>query len=66
MDFEELRELLRAFRLELITAAAGLLVVAVLVYFSAVNEAAAFNRLTTGLEVTVWDAVWLDLRVEAR
>lgn len=29
-------------------------------------EAAAFNRLTTGPKVTVWDAMWLDLRVEAR
>lgn len=35
-------------------------------YLQATNEAAAFNRLTTGPKVTVWDAVWLDLRVEAR
>lgn len=31
----------------------------------AINEADAFNRLTTGPKVTTWDAVWLDLRVEA-
>lgn len=36
------------------------------IYLQAINEAAAFNKLTTGPKVTVWDAVWLDLRVEAR
>jgi hypothetical protein len=35
-------------------------------WFSASHEAAAFNRLTTGPSVTTWDAVWLDLRVEAQ
>lgn len=35
-------------------------------WISAIHEAAAFNRLTNGPKVTVWDAVWLDLRVEAR
>ncbi len=35
-------------------------------YLQASSEAAAFNRLTTGPKVTTWDAVWLDLRVEAR
>ena len=35
-------------------------------WLQATQEAAAFNRLTTGPKVTVWDAVWLDLRVEAR
>ncbi len=33
--------------------------------FSAYNESQSFNRITTGPHVTVWDAVWLDLRVEA-
>lgn len=33
---------------------------------SAANEAAAFNRITTGPKVTTWDAVWLDLRIEAQ
>lgn len=35
-------------------------------WLQASHEAAAFNRLTTGPKVTTWDAVWLDLRVEAR
>jgi len=35
-------------------------------WVQATNEAAAFNRLTDGPKVTTWDAVWLDLRVEAR
>jgi hypothetical protein len=40
--------------------------VGALTWISASNEAAAFNRLTTGPKVTTWDAVWLDLRVEAQ
>ena len=36
------------------------------IWIAAGHEAAAFNRLTTGPKVTTWDAVWLDLRVEAR
>jgi hypothetical protein len=36
------------------------------VWVQATNEAAAFNRLADGPKVTTWDAVWLDLRVEAR
>jgi len=36
------------------------------VWLQASQEAAAFNRLTNGPKVTTWDAVWLDLRVEAR
>lgn len=35
-------------------------------WISASNEAAAFNRLTSGPKVTTWDAIWLDLRVEAQ
>lgn len=35
-------------------------------WITASNEAAAFNRLTTGPKVSTWDAVWLDLRVEAQ
>ncbi len=50
---------------------AGTLLLAALIVLpvadvQASNEAAAFNRLTTGPKVTPWDAVWLDLRVEAR
>lgn len=36
------------------------------VWIKSSYEAAAFNRLTTGPKVTVWDAVFLDLRVEAK
>lgn len=49
----------------------SLLVVAVLTgsfgitFIKSYNEAKAFNRLTNGPQVTTWDAVWLDLRVEA-
>ena len=34
--------------------------------FSAKMEADAFNRLTTGPRVTIMDALFLDLRVEAK
>jgi hypothetical protein len=34
--------------------------------FMAKMEADAFNRLTTGPKVTIMDALFLDLRVEAR
>lgn len=53
-------------KITFIVFSAGLLAIAGLVFVSAANEAAAFNRLSTGPEVTVWDAVFLDLRVEAR
>ena len=48
------------------TLLAALLFVGGLCWLQASNEAAAFNRVTTGPKVTTWDAVWLDLRVEAR
>lgn len=41
-------------------------VLAPVVWIQASHEAAAFNRLTTGPKVTTWDALWLDLRVEAQ
>jgi len=45
----------------------ALLVIAVLAPFiSAKMEADAFNRLTTGPKVTIIDALFLDLRVEAK
>jgi hypothetical protein len=36
------------------------------IWIAAGHEASAFNRLTTGPKVTTLDAVWRDLRVEAR
>lgn len=52
----------------------GFLILAILVlvvssgvtFFEASNEAAAFNRLSTGPRVTAWDALWLELRVDAK
>lgn len=35
------------------------------VWVQATQEAAAFNRFTTGPKATAWDAVWVQLRVEA-
>jgi hypothetical protein len=33
--------------------------------FSAHQEAAAYNRITNGPHVTTWEALFLELRVEA-
>jgi hypothetical protein len=51
----------------IITGALALVaaMVALPVWFQAHQEAAAFNRITSGPKVTAWDALWLDLRVEA-
>jgi hypothetical protein len=35
------------------------------IWFQAHQEAAAFNRFTTGPKATAWDAIWVELRVEA-
>jgi len=43
-----------------------LLVVLLFTFISAKLEADAFNRLTTGPKVTIMDALFLDLRVEAK
>jgi hypothetical protein len=51
------------------TFASTLVILTLLVawlWISSIHKAEAFNRLTTGPKVTTWDAVWLDLRVEAR
>jgi hypothetical protein len=34
--------------------------------FKATNEAAAFNRFTTGPKATMWDALFVELRVETQ
>jgi hypothetical protein len=36
-----------------------------LAWFQASQEAAAFNRFTTGSKATTWDALWVEFRVEA-
>jgi hypothetical protein len=34
-------------------------------WLQASQEAAAFNRFTTAPKATTWDAIWVELRVEA-
>ncbi len=46
-----------------IAAVAFLAFVVGIPWFCASMEARAYNRVT-GAEVTTWDAVWLDLRVQ--
>jgi|LakMenEpi03Aug12_release.lakeMendotaPanAssembly.Ray.scaffolds.fasta_scaffold4186500_1 hypothetical protein len=50
-------------------------VFALLIFFSiifsvhligAFNEASAFNKFTTGRKATVWDALFVELRVESQ
>jgi hypothetical protein len=36
-----------------------------ILWFQASQEAATFNRFTTGPKATTWDALWVELRVEA-
>jgi hypothetical protein len=58
---------------ELAPAVAGLVVGAIvlatiyapIVWLKSSQEAAAFNRFTTGPRATTWDALWVELRVEA-
>ena len=35
------------------------------IWLRAYQEAATFNRFTTGPKATAWDALWVELRVEA-
>jgi hypothetical protein len=56
-----------ALRYSFILVPAGILAcLLVFTLFSAKMEADAFNRLTTGPKVTIMDALFLDLRVEAK
>jgi uncharacterized protein (UPF0333 family) len=53
------------FRLQI---AAAILVAGLVITFpafSAHQEAAAYNRITNGPHVTTWEALFLELRVEA-
>jgi hypothetical protein len=36
-----------------------------IVWIQASQEAATFNRFTAGPKATAWDALWVELRVEA-
>ena len=54
-------------RYSFIVAPVGLLLAVLLYAFIAAKIGAdAFNRLTTGPKVTIMDALFLDLRVEAK
>lgn len=67
---DEFRQTVR----ELLPVVAGVVAMAALaaclsfpiVWLRASQEAAAFNRFTTGSKATTWDAVWVELRVEAQ
>lgn len=56
----------RDFIIAVIQFALALLLVASFFWLQASQEAATFNRLTTGPKVTTWDALWVHLRVEAQ
>jgi hypothetical protein len=43
----------------------GTIIAAPVAFLRASQEAAAFNRFTTGPKATAWDALWVELRVEA-
>jgi hypothetical protein len=63
---EGFKEILAVIRVMAIPVALALIFAGSLTWLSATQEAAAFNRITVGPKVTTWDAVWLDLRVEAQ
>jgi hypothetical protein len=63
---KDFKEILQVVALMAILVSLALIFAAPLIWLSATQEAAAFNRMTAGPKVTTWDAVWLDLRVEAQ
>lgn len=66
-DFKEaVQELLPVFAKVVMAIALVGAIAAPIGWLSASQEAAAFNRFTTGPKATTWDAVWVELRVEAR
>ncbi len=65
-DFKNvLRELAPAIAAYGVALILLLLIGAPFVWFQASQEAAAFNRFTAGPKATAWDALWVELRVEA-
>jgi hypothetical protein len=63
---KDFKEILQAVKVMAIPVSSALILASSMTWLSATQEAAAFNRITTGPKVTTWDAVWLDLRVEAQ
>jgi hypothetical protein len=66
---DDFKSLLRELALGTAAIAIGLSLFAAVavpfIWFQAHQEAAAFNRFTTGPKATTWDAIWVELRVEA-
>jgi len=62
---EALREVLFYFAVYSSMAALIVALVSPALWFYASQEAAAFNRFTTGPKATTWDALWVEFRVEA-
>ena len=66
---EDFKAVLRELAPEVAAIAIGLSLLAAVavpfIWYQAHQEAAAFNRFTTGPKATAWDAVWVELRVEA-
>jgi hypothetical protein len=62
---EALREVLFYFAVYSSMAALIVALVSPALWFQASQEAAAFNRFTTGPKATTWDALWVEFRVEA-
>jgi hypothetical protein len=62
---EALREVLFYFAVYSSMAALIVALVSPVLWFYASQEAAAFNRFTTGPKATTWDALWVEFRVEA-
>jgi hypothetical protein len=62
---EILREALPYAAIYVGMAALVFAIVSPILWFQASQEAATFNRFTTGPKATTWDALWVELRVEA-
>lgn len=62
--YEDQLELFSTLRLFAVGALLFILCLGGIIWLFAVQEAAAY-RSVTGLQVTAWDAVWLELRVQA-
>jgi hypothetical protein len=62
---EMLRELLPFAAIYAGMAVLVFAIISPILWLQASQEAAAFNRFTTGPKATTWDALWVELRVEA-
>jgi hypothetical protein len=53
-------------RLQILVGILVLLILFSIPLIGAFNEASAFNHFTTGPKATVWDALFVELRVESQ